>query len=396
MDLNDALGQFDTVEANLNRLEDAWENLMKLIPNGIAFMDDSPQGLLYRQLQHDYEALLSGLRPIDGWSITAIPVDMDTIGQLRMDASEAASFEAQVYAEEQIFAPIKEIREYRIRFKRARRKLLRARLGDVISDVDGILGVLVGRITHREDLDRSLKGPEWDRLRNYISEADRLAGSAPRSGTWGDLQRHLHFAQQCDLLDIEERDWPTVKSELIKLTEHEYEPLPVAVGDLGEIASSRPAGGVSIGLNWEAIDAAGFERLIYDILCSAPGYENVSWAMRTNAPDHGLDISADRVRVDPLSGTSRERVIVQCKHWLTKSISDTDVANTLTRVLHWEPPPIDALVFAASGRFTSDGLHYIVQHNVAGKRPRIEMWADSHLERLLAQRPALVAAHGLR
>jgi hypothetical protein len=54
------------------------------------------------------------------------------------------------------------------------------------------------------------------------------------------------------------------------------------------------------------------------------------------------------------------------------------------------------LVIATSGRFTSDAVAYIEKHNGSDRAPRIEMWPESHLERLLALRPSLIADFGLR
>jgi hypothetical protein len=49
-----------------------------------------------------------------------------------------------------------------------------------------------------------------------------------------------------------------------------------------------------------------------------------------------------------------------------------------------------------SGRFTTDAISYAEQHNESGQAPLVDLWPDSRLETLLATRPALVAAHGLR
>jgi hypothetical protein len=62
----------------------------------------------------------------------------------------------------------------------------------------------------------------------------------------------------------------------------------------------------------------------------------------------------------------------------------------------WPAPRVDVLLFATSGRFTSDAVATIEAHNAAGSLPRIEMWPESHLERLLAARPAVIAEFGLR
>ena len=43
-----------------------------------------------------------------------------------------------------------------------------------------------------------------------------------------------------------------------------------------------------------------------------------------------------------------------------------------------------------------DAVEAIETHNASGNAPKLEMWPESHLERLLAARPALIAEFGLR
>jgi hypothetical protein len=68
----------------------------------------------------------------------------------------------------------------------------------------------------------------------------------------------------------------------------------------------------------------------------------------------------------------------------------------IAEVSLWEPPRVHVLIIATSGRFTQDGVAYIEKHNDAGKQPQVEMWAESHLELLLARRPYLAAGMRLR
>lgn len=56
---------------------------------------------------------------------------------------------------------------------------------------------------------------------------------------------------------------------------------------------------------------------------------------------------------------------------------------------------MNVLIIATSGRFTSDAVAWIEQHNHAGERPITEMWPDSQFETLLAERPHLVAESDL-
>jgi hypothetical protein len=62
----------------------------------------------------------------------------------------------------------------------------------------------------------------------------------------------------------------------------------------------------------------------------------------------------------------------------------------------WEPPRVDILIIATSGRFTTDAIQYVENINQSDTALHIELWAESHLEMLLASRPALIGEFGLR
>jgi hypothetical protein len=64
---------------------------------------------------------------------------------------------------------------------------------------------------------------------------------------------------------------------------------------------SLPARRAGLELDWSSIDAGGFERLIFELVAETSGYENVAWLMHTNAADHGRDVSATRLRRDPVT-----------------------------------------------------------------------------------------------
>lgn len=149
-------------------------------------------------------------------------------------------------------------------------------------------------------------------------------------------------------------------------------------------------------LAWKNIDSAAFERLIFQLVVETEGYENVDWLMHTNAPDHGRDVSAVRLRRDPLSGHSSQRVAIQCKHWLTRPVRDIDVSSAIVSIGHWQNPPFDVLVIATTGRFTSDAVGWIERHNSRGERPSVEVWNDARLEFLLNERPHLIRDYELR
>jgi hypothetical protein len=159
-----------------------------------------------------------------------------------------------------------------------------------------------------------------------------------------------------------------------------------------ELPTRRPG----LELAWTKIDSTTFERLIFQLLAETEGYENVEWLMHTNAPDHGRDVSALRLRRDLLSGHSSQRIAIQCKHWLSRPVRDVDVNSALVSLGHWQSPPFDVLVLATSGRFTSDAVSFIERHNTQGQRPSIEVWNNAQLEALLNDRPHLIRAYELR
>ena len=85
--------------------------------------------------------------------------------------------------------------------------------------------------------------------------------------------------------DIAEHDWPSVIQDIQAALYGEFEPVPVTVVDLEDLAATRPAGPVSTKLAWDRLDAESFERLVFNIIGDAPGYENAQWLMHTTAPD---------------------------------------------------------------------------------------------------------------
>lgn len=395
MDLNAALKQFDVVEANIAKVEAVWSRLRTRIPRGVAFVGESPEARDFQQLVRDFEYLLNGLPPIDGWRITSTPLGLDEIASMRLDAAELVDLQAEVAVDRAIDEPGRQLDEYRFRFRQKRRALVRARILEITAEVDRLLELL-GQSAATLEPRASLDGEHWARVRSLIAELDRLLGSSSRREAWGALNRHLAFAMVVDLIDIRTNDWPSVKKVLASLAYDATEPLPVAAADLGQLVATKPKGTVGTGLNWSTLDDQAFERLVFSIIDSASGYEKAEWLMQTRAPDRGRDLSVQRVREDSLSGPHRERVIIQCKHWLRKSVGDVDVSDVLAKMVHWEPPIVDELIIATSGRFTADAVSYVEKHNHAGKRPRLEMWPESRLESLLAQRPAIVALFGLR
>jgi hypothetical protein len=389
--INSALRQFEATEANLAKLERIWPRVVELTPKGLSFGNDPA----YDELVRNYEDIVKALPRIDGWKPEDIPMDLNSIGQLRLDAKEVGEIQAEISIEEQIEAPGRELAKYRHLLNRKRHHLIRSVMVDKINQIDEILQSL------RKALPRSrqttVKSPDWEKLREQVQEIDSLLGGAiTRPSRWNDLQRHLHFGMGQDLLDIIRLDWPDVKPGLQKVLYDEDEPIPVEVTDLAALASAQPKGEVITKLKWKSLTDEDFERLIFSIISSTPGYENPEWLIHTKAADRGRDLSVYRVVHDSLSGTIRSRVLIQCRHWLTRSVSTSDVTQLKDQITTWEPPKIDVLIITTTGRFTSDAVSVIEKHNAGDRALKIEMWPESHLEGLLAKRPALIAEFRLR
>jgi len=165
---------------------------------------------------------------------------------------------------------------------------------------------------------------------------------------------------------------------------------------VGAQASAGRQRHIPVQLNWRRISAEEFERLVFCLISTTEGYENPQWLTRTCAPDRGRDLSVMRVQKDPLSGTRRSRVVISCKHWLSRSLSRHDVSAARDDMSLLGQPRVETLILATSGRFTSDAVALAEQHNQSGSALQIDMWPESHLEWLLADRLDLVREVGLR
>jgi Restriction endonuclease len=385
-----SLELFDRVAVNLDNLQQVVDEMYEFSDiSGIVIETSNAR---YDQLVREFADLVSGLPPIDGFSIDVIPVSMHNLGQMRIEAMDIP--EALVGLQQVIDAAGEAVSEYRHRLQRQRRRLIRERAEELTAQVDALLTAL----TERYEYDgQSLRDDEdWTALDSAIRELFALLGHAELTGgRVGDLLRHLHFGQTGDAHDIANLDWPDVKPRIVAALYGDREPLPVENVDLATLAGQSSSGRVPTALDFSVLDDEGFERLIFSLFSSTDGYENVSWVMETRAPDRGRDLEVYRVTVDTLAGTIRERVIVQCKAW-RRSLSPADCQAALAPLSLWEPPAIDVLIIATTGRFSADAVRWIELHNNEGERPKFHMWADSNLETMLASRSDLVTRFHLR
>lgn len=394
-ELNEAIRQFDATEANLKRLEEVWEEMKALIPAGMVIDLSSPDAQRYGSLRRTFNHILKSMPTIDSFQLRDQLIGLDEVFQLRLDAHEIGDAESMISVEQRIYSQEDELEEYRFRFSAQRRTLVRSALNSAVVKVDAVIAQLTRR--DPENSPREVSGAEWDELNRLIKEIGVLCGSSIRPvAHWSNLQRHLHFGLTCDLHDIINHDWPAVKRALQAAMYGRDDPIPVDVEDLGDLVKNAPTGSVITALRWQNLDADAFERLIYNLVSDAPGYQNPQWLTHTNAPDRGRDISATKTIEDTLSGSRASRVVIQCKHWLNRAIGVEELSKLVNQMQLWEPPKVDELVIATTGRFSSDAVAWVEKRNHERLVPLIMMWPESHLELLLAARPHLVVQFGLR
>lgn len=391
--LDSALRNFEITEANLVKLERLWKEINDLTPTGIVFGKNDE----YENRCRSYVEILPYLPKIKGWRPNALPLDLDEIAQMRLDAAELQEISVTVSTENEVSSPCRELGKYRFLLNQKRQVIFRDTLVTLIDSVDANIREIRKLIDATEEKPEIMSGEEWDRLQNNVGQIDTLIGSGvDRAKRWSDLHRHLKFGQLQDFDDIERMDWPSVKKGLRESMYGENEPIPNDIDNLDELVSKKSIGQVASKLQWEKLSPEEFERLIFSLISSEDGYENPQWLTNTNAADRGRDLSVDRISNDALTGVIRHRVIIQCKHWLKQSVSINDVSSLQAQMKLWEPPRVDVHIIVTSGRFTTDAISLIEKHNQSDQALRIEMWPESHIEMLLASRPNFIAEFKLR
>ena len=386
--LEELLREMDRAAANLAKLDALWERAQPHMPTG----PSAGSNREYDDLCRHWDVLLSGLPKINGWTVTEPLPDIDSAGRAFLDYAEEGIPPFNLMND--LEAPGRDLDEYRFRLAQARRQAVNERAQELVALIDGLLPRIVTALPDGTD---PVETPEMQRVADAFRELDRLLGdTTERRGRWHDMARHLRFSEPHDWRDIDTLDWPDIRGNLETMALTEVDPIPVADIDLGQAAAAHPAGGVTTELVWKNLDEDQFERLLFDLLRGLPNYQNVQWLMKTRAADRGRDLSLERVIPDAAGPVRIERVIVQAKHWTSKSIAPLEIQQSLATLSTWEPPVVRNLIIITSGRFTTDAVAVAEKHNNDGKTPFIDLWPDSQLEAMLAQRPDLIEAYGLR
>lgn len=394
--LNQALKQFEATEANVEKLQRLWAKMERLLPGGSTISFDQEEIAQYEECSRSFDMIAAALPKIDGHKLTISHLPLQEVFQTALDCLELGEISATISAEEAARKQGRDLSEYKFRLRRAKKALARTTVQQLSKDVDSLIPILASE--YPESRGGKAEGPSWNRLKTILqSIAALIAGAVTKPPRWNELWRHISWAEANDVRDIIAMDWPAVSGGLEAALCDEDEPVPVEVDDLGTLASSNPQGPIATSLHWDRLAPDAFERLLYNLVSAATGYDNPEWLTRTNAPDRGRDISVYRTSKDVLGGTTRSRVFIACKHYQSTSVSLSDVTLLREQTALWTDPRVDVLVIATSGRFTTDAVQRIEAFNADhSSRLKIEMWPDSTLERLLAERPGLIAEFHLR
>lgn len=391
--LNTTLRYFEATEANLEKAEKALAAIEAVLVEEFPSVDNAD----YEMNFHSLNDLVEALPAIDGWRPDVSPMELSDIVEWRFQVRDIGEPKMAISLERQIAEPSRGLREYRRRFNQKRRELIRDVVHELVESIDANLEELAPLAAEDNPSRDTVDAPAFEQLKESVAQIHTLLGSSvTKPARWSDLHRHMRFGMVGDLRDIITHDWPSAKASLSASLYGELEPMPVGVEDLGTLVENKPRGLVATKLQWDRLSDEDFERLIFALITSETGYENPEWLTKTNAPDRGRDLSVSRVLVDRLGGTIRHRVIIQCKHWLSRSVAPGDISTLRDQMKMWEPPRVDVHIIATSGRFTSDAVAIVEKQNQSDTALRIEMWPESHLEVLLAGRPAIIAEFALR
>ena len=390
--LSDALKEFESTEANLDKLDKLWKKMEPLLPSHGSGTGGPSDEDVYKDIERKFENIRMIMPKIDGFELANKIHPCDSMLPAMLDYAELGEpFEELAYLKS-----LREqgniLKEYRFRLGVKRRQLVRGPAESVCDDISKILDGLAAVAAKLSPGDK-MPEPEWTKLGEMLTSLRTLLPLHDGLQRWDMLIRHLSFGMRGDY-DIVKRDWPVFRSGLQNVLYGGDEPLPVTTTDIGLLVASKPEGRVVSKLQWSNLSPDAFERLIFNIIGNTEGYEKPEWLIHVNAPDGGRDLSAFRIKTDRLVAPRRERVIVQCKH--KKSVGIKEISTLCDQMRLWEPPRVDELIIASTGRFTKDLVTWTEKHNQSRETLKIELWAESHLARLLSERPNLVAEFRLR
>ena len=167
--LNAALRQFEAVEANLGKAERLLGALMEAVPQGIQFGSTAE----YDQTWREFHDIIAALPKIDGWKADIYVMDLDEVAQQRLDASELGEIEFSISVETRLNEPPKQLADYRYRFNKKRRQLVRDAINELIDRADQRVRQLA-RLSAADEGHHTVESPDFEGLKADVAELAML------------------------------------------------------------------------------------------------------------------------------------------------------------------------------------------------------------------------------
>ena len=221
MSLREDLDSIQVIEEHLERLETV---LSKVKAEWNRRQVDGPLSLAaerYRHLRPRLSEFIAALPPIDGWSIRAEPPDPDMPS-----------------ASDQRRSVVADVKEYRERLLLHRYAVIRPRVVELMEEVDELLRGTFFRLKRPKEWTKA-SGARWEEFKAKLDEVRKLLGAKhPPVASWDDLTRHVRCATPQDVRAIQQRDWPTVRKDLLSKV---HEDLPLPQVELASLHLARPS-----------------------------------------------------------------------------------------------------------------------------------------------------------
>ncbi len=224
----EALSTMDIVEGNLVKLERVWAEIDQMLPapgSGPSGVDGEDA---YRAKHRILSDLVAVMPNIDGFELTDEMLNAEAVVPMMIDFHEIGEPEALASIDQILRAQGHSLEQYRYRFTKKRRELLRRAiewLADEIGDAEAIL---------EDEADDAQVARIVGRVRDLAMVFDRL-GRQP-IGWEGVL---VLLREELDGLPsgFAER-WSGVRDQLDSLTRDEAEAVPTGVADLSELGGT--------------------------------------------------------------------------------------------------------------------------------------------------------------
>ncbi len=328
---------FDLIEVNLTKSDYIWEKISKYL-NGKSDSED------YEILVQKFYNVIQTLPKIENWMPSPEIHELSEVTKLLIENDEIGDWEFTIDMNKKLFQPEQEIRQYKYLVRKKRHEIIREYIKQYLIEIEKEIERIL--IDYKDAKNNStIKDDDIVTIVRNSNHIEFLIGKAKYPKRWSDFKRHIHFHLKQDFEDIKKNDLPDIWGSLNEIIYHKEEPLHIGIESLDDIEGEEiPSKLVIKSLKWNNLNDDSFERIIYNLISSTSNYENPKWLTKTRAADKGRDLSVDKIVHDDLVDTQRFKVIIQCKHWLSKSLNVEDIIVSKEKIKNLEPPKIEIFI----------------------------------------------------